>query len=595
MPKSPKSGLAASLASEFTFFFCGSASAFTHPRHLCRARHIKCDESRPSCHKCLASGRVCAGYVDYVDSAPPATRPTKYALILPKPSVMPGNAWSQATATTETLNTMYLDFFRLHTIKQLPGSDIGLPWPEIIFSTGSTEPAVVRAVAALGCIHQIQTDQSSVVLPGTQSYAEAFALYHKAVVALQRYIDRTPELGLAVTTETTLLVVLLLFCFEVLCGNDQYAWRHLVAAFSMLSKQRIQLSPQGQATLVLRSRSASTSGVLTQLILRLSSDWLVSGESCYGGDASPLHAICKDRIPTQFYSELEASVHLDALCSEASRHFEFLYEKASLRLDRQTEGEVPECHQCAKECLIMATSRELEQDLRPAFNTALNDTITALSGWRSAFDTLIKSRHRPQSVILLQLQFLQTWFSLITIHDPGDILWDELQQEFDLAISTAEEFMLVQASTSNDVKESNHTLRRLRDLGNNLASCICMVVEMCRDSIVRRRGIELLRTLDLRGTFDTPYLVAYYQHLVEAEESRARILNFAAPVQLRCEDIPQSARFVETLMCSCGANRSDGGFYRKSSGVMIFVERSGRDGELKTGESCFRVRRDGQT
>lgn len=144
----------------------------------------------------------------------------------------------------EGLNTMNIDFFRLYTIKQLP-------WREIIFSTVSCEPVVVRAVAALGCIHQIQTGQSSTVPPGTHNYADVFALYQRAVAALQRYIDRAPERGLAVTTETTLLVVLLLFCFEVLCGNDEYATQHLVAAFSILPKHRVQHDLQGRATLVL--------------------------------------------------------------------------------------------------------------------------------------------------------------------------------------------------------------------------------------------------------------------------------------------------------------------------------------------------------
>jgi hypothetical protein len=565
-------------------------SQSAHPGHLRRARRVKCDEARPSCRKCLASGRLCAGYVDLT---PPSTRPAQYALILPKPGVILRNAWSEATAKIETLDTTYLDFFRLYTLEQLPGSDIGLPWTHIIFSTDSCEPVVVRAVAALGCIHQTQTDKSFTDLSGTKHYAEAFALYHKAVVALQRYINRTPELGLAVTTETTLLVVLLLFCFEVLSGNDQYAWRHLLAAFSMLSKQRIQHDPQGQATLVLQSRSASTIGLLTQLIIRLSSDWLVSGESCYGGDASPLQAVCRDRIPAQFQSEVEASVHLDALCSEASKHFEVLYEKALRRLDLQIEEE-GKFHQCAKECLVMARSQELEHDSRSTFNIALNETIMSMSRWRSAFDLLIRSQRRSQPVLLLQLQFLQTWFSLIIIDDPGDGLCDGLRQEFELAISIAEEFTLTQVSTARATKDTDRTVQSLRNLGNNLASCICLVVEKCRDSGIRRRGIELLRTFDLRGTFDTPYLVAYYEHLVDAEETRARALNIAAPVQLRCEDIPQNARFVETLMCSCGADQNDGDFYRESSGAMVFVERSDHDGTLRPGESCFRVHRDVQ-
>jgi hypothetical protein len=487
---------------------------------------------------------------------------------------------------------MHLDFFRLYTVDQLPGNDIGLPWPEIIFSIESCEPAVIRAISALGCIHKAHSEQASAVLSGTQRYADAFALYHRAVVALQRYIDRAPELGLATTTETTLLVVLLFFCFEVLCGNDQYAARHLVAAFSILSKHRIQHNQHGQATVVLESKNATSSDMLNQLILRLASDWLVSGESYYGGDASPLQAVCKDRIPTYFQSEVEASVHLDALCSEASRHIEVLYAQALRSLDLQIEEEGLKFHQCAKECLVMAKSQGSIQDQQPTFNTAINDTIMALSKWRSAFVPLGKSQRNSLPVLLLELQFLQTWFSLIMIDDRGDILCDGLRPEFELAVSIAEEAMLAQAPIVRGTKETDRTLQSLRNLGNNFASCICMVVEKCRDSRTRRRGIGVLQKLDLRGTFDTPYLVACYQHLVDAEEQRARALNFSVPVQLQCEDVPQSARFVETLMCICGNNRSGGEFYQGGSGVMIFVERSDRDGELRTGESCFQVCRE---
>ena len=174
------------------------------------------------------------------------------------------------------------------------------------------------------------------------------------------------------------------------------------------------------------------------------------------------------------------------------------------------------------------------------------------------------------------------------------MLCDGLRPEFELAISIAEEFMLAQASTTRDTKDADRIVPSLRDLGNNLASCICLVVEKCRDSGIRRRGIELLRTFDLRGTFDTPFLIAYYQHLVDSEEKRARTLNLGSSCQLRCEDIPQSARFVETLMCCCGADASNNEFYRESSGLMVFVARNGRDGSLATGESRFQVCRDSQ-
>src|SRR6187549_2918921 len=40
-----------------------SASAtFANPCHNCRRRRLRCDRSRPECHKCAAAGRECLGY-----------------------------------------------------------------------------------------------------------------------------------------------------------------------------------------------------------------------------------------------------------------------------------------------------------------------------------------------------------------------------------------------------------------------------------------------------------------------------------------------------------------------------------------------------
>jgi hypothetical protein len=121
------------------------------------------------------------------------------------------------------------------------------------------------------------------------------------------------------------------------------------------------------------------------------------------------------------------------------------------------------------------------------------------------------------------------------------------------------------------------------------------VVEKCRDSKIRRRGIELLKAFDLRGIFDTPYLVAYYQHLVVEEEKRARELHGMTLSDLKCSDIPQQARFVDAMMCFCDSEQEGDEFYRKSYGSMLYVANSGYSGALETGQSNFFVSRDGSS
>jgi hypothetical protein len=125
-----------------------------------------------------------------------------------------------------------------------------------------------------------------------------------------------------------------------------------------------------------------------------------------------------------------------------------------------------------------------------------------------------------------------------------------------------------------------------------MASTICLVVEKCRDSKIRQQGIELLRAFDLRGIFDTSFLVAFYQHLVAEEEMRACILQTTTFQDLKCTDVQRPARFYEALMCLCGSQQEGEEFYRQSYGRMVYVVATGQPGVFETGQSTFSVCRD---
>jgi hypothetical protein len=155
---------------------------------------------------------------------------------------------------------------------------------------------------------------------------------------------------------------------------------------------------------------------------------------------------------------------------------------------------------------------------------------------------------------------------------------------------------MLQEPTSISSAGSEHcSLWSLSNLGNNLASTISLVIEKCRDSKIRRRGIEILKAFDLRGIFDTPYLVAYYQHVVAEEEMRAREMQPTTLLDLKCSDVPPQARFVDALMCFCDSEQEGDEFYRKDFGSMIYAVNSGHSGVLEMGQSNFFVFRDGSS
>jgi len=490
---------------------------------------------------------------------------------------------------------MHIEFFRLHTVDKLPGNELEFPWRNLLFPDGSCEPVISHAIAALGCMHRAQGKGLLALSPDGNHGTKPYELYNKAVVALRKYIDRAPEVGFAVASETTLVAIMLLFCFEVLSGNDHYASKHLMAAFTILAKNPGQHTNTTWApgTLVLGSSNAPRTDALVHLFLRLASDWLVSGPFYYGGCDAPLQAICKDPMPSHFQSVRDASVHLDTLCSDAARHEEHLFDRADCVLNLP-KGE--HCstisHECEQHCLVMATSRTLELDDQSPFQQRVNATIAALAQWRAAFATLLSSQPWSNSVLLLEAQYLQTWIFLLIINDHDQTICDGLEEYFRRAIDIAETYMLQEPTSISSADSVHCSLWSLSNLGNNLASTICLVIEKCRDSKIRRRGIELLKAFDLRGIFDTPYLVAYCQHLVAEEERRARELQATTPLDLKCSDVPKRARFVDALMCFCASEQEGEEFYRKSYGRMMYVVNNGDSGVLETGHSDFFVSRD---
>ena len=530
----------------------------------------------------------------YLDS--PAVKASQYAILLPKPVRLLQDILSCAPAGSGSIDAMHIDFFRLHTVNELPGSEMEFPWRNILFTDGPHEPVISQAIAALGCMHRAQSGAlPALPSPGVNDYREPYELYNIAVVALRGYINRASEVGLVVASETTLIAIVLLFCFEILCGNDHYASKHLMAAFKILAKAQEHHTDVTWApgTLVLGSSNPHRTDALFQLFLRLASDWMVSGPWYYGGDESPLQAICNDPLPTHFQSVRDASRHLDILCSDASKHEHFLIDKAEYVQKLQQEEHISITpHECEHDCLVMAKSRTLELDDQYGFQLDVTTTIAAFAQWRAAFADILNSQPRSDSVLLLEVQYLQAWLVLHTINDFDQTLCDGFEEHFRRAINLAEIYLLQKSNSISNADSVGCSLRSLSHLGNNLASTICFVVEKCRDSKIRWRGIELMRAFDLRGIFDTPYLVAYYEHLVAEEEKRARGLYYTPVLDLRCSDIPQQARFLEAIMCYCDTEQEGEEFYRQSHGLMLYVVNSGYPGVFDTGQSSFSVTRD---
>jgi hypothetical protein len=118
-----------------------------------KARHVKCDEARPSCHRCIASQGVREGYSD--DRNYPRDR-SALVHIAPRrlgPTDVPIRTMTNIHVCLSSVECQAFDYFRLDTIKQLPGGSLDLLWERLALYMSANEPAVAHAVVALASLH----------------------------------------------------------------------------------------------------------------------------------------------------------------------------------------------------------------------------------------------------------------------------------------------------------------------------------------------------------------------------------------------------------------------------------------------------------
>lgn len=119
-----------------------------------------------------------------------------------------------------------------------------------------------------------------------------------------------------------------------------------------------------------------------------------------------------------------------------------------------------------------------------------------------------------------------------------------------------------------------------------------MVVENCQTSSVRQRCIALLGIINLRDIFDTDYLVAYLQAIVDYEENAARRHNpdIGLKSDLKACDVPEAARFLERhLSPSYNCDRFDSYSTNHVNVVYVTKGQNGDGNELQLGHLMVQV------
>ncbi|KAF3797405.1 Transcriptional regulatory protein moc3 [Colletotrichum gloeosporioides] len=198
----------------------------------CRRRHVKCDQARPFCMKCVKSGRECPGYLD---STSRTLLPSKQARIVPRSHnfstadtrlfKIPGyetmlfgqqkdwEAFQSFAFSVESGDTLLIDDASIMTPK---------------FAQSAAESSGVRqiccAVGALGRSFQSMTLEDYI----SEEYQAALEHYGRGVRAIYRLKSSKTTLPSAI------LASMLFTTFEFMAGSTVNAAKHHNHAVAMM-------------------------------------------------------------------------------------------------------------------------------------------------------------------------------------------------------------------------------------------------------------------------------------------------------------------------------------------------------------------------
>jgi hypothetical protein len=258
-----------------------------------RARHIKCDETRPVCQRCIASRRTCEGYNDDRHDARVSATPVHIAprRLRAQPAYSPLGSMTNIHMRLTSVECQAFDFFRLETMKQLPGGSSDLLWERLALCMSANEPVVADAVVALASLHRSLTIDGSGVR-GSAQYQLALQYCNKVMSSMRGII--------AVPSSTThpdgdveilLILALLLFSFEVLHGHWDRAALHLRSGlrvvYDNIHYQPHQLQDEGlredsaRHAVLLRVTPCSNIDIMLRAFIRLDGDSISGSEDGY--------------------------------------------------------------------------------------------------------------------------------------------------------------------------------------------------------------------------------------------------------------------------------------------------------------------------
>ncbi|KAL2825544.1 hypothetical protein BJY01DRAFT_154799 [Aspergillus pseudoustus] len=540
----------------------------------CKKRRVKCDETHPTCRRCIRTGWSCtwpdvpSQAEDPSQTLQPATprqdAPSTLSISFPIPSRI----------FQTQRETHFFDFFRLHTVTNLSVWSPSSFWQRLVLQMAHSEPAARRAAIALGALHA----EGSATDPALRCYGEALATLRGLLVESGSGSVSATNVDVCLTT------CLLLSCFEIARKDYVAARIHYARGLEILklcdnNESSSGVRDQGYLTSISEEPLQTTFSLLETHIIAFLSNRPSPGYvhdpvySTPSATASPSSS-SSFSSPTTFLTDLTLSIPcIFPSLSTATESF--------LRIQHAIQSAITRVsYQLAFAQAIPIPDHEGIYPHREAYGASvefpgelegvLREGLALARVWEAAFEGFVQGVHdaseasgamggemelgdrdgttrngsgrsfRDERLITL-LRGLAGILTIRCSRDPalGEMGYDIFRAEYDSALAHFERAVELAWAEKETSGGNGGSAQPLFSLGLGVLHGLYDLVAKCRDLGIRQRGLDVLARMPFReGLWDGPNAHRVVEAIVGFEEGN-RIPGLDVP-----EGIPNEYRLV---------------------------------------------------
>ncbi|KAH8679783.1 hypothetical protein BGZ60DRAFT_237056 [Tricladium varicosporioides] len=516
----------------------------------CRARRIKCDETRPICRRCIISEKVCQGYLPATSrrtskssqsSSGSNSGPVKSPRPVPVPQVFVINVPSTSFNTEQ--EHRYFRLFSDTIITEIAPEFNPERWSRLILQACASVESVRYAGIAIAALGKTLEASRSSRRRGSDGLSQRFRFSQEAKThhqyALEQYHRAITLMRIDIASgrqniRTTLISCIVIACFESLHGNQDIASRQIHAGIDLLNDWRTRQRHTDVSRHPLGFSSPNTSEVedfLVQAFGRMEVQLMTFRDARSAECHTSLRTEGREvaiGMPIVFENLEQARVYLD-LTMRRILHFSA---SPPFRLGRSQAYEItgsrnvvviPDkwngCASITPSTNSLPVSNIEERDVVAEAAALLSE----LQSWEKAFDPLLQSAlttRGTDAIMALTLSINATSAQLFRcVFAKSEMDTDMFLREFshvvwaaDLQVSLREE----EAQKRKLVDGNEPMLTFSFDLG--ILMPLYMVLMKCRHGPTRREALRILvRHKRREGLWDSDVLAGVARWVMRLE------------------------------------------------------------------------------